>query len=151
MGEILLKSHCSAKSLDPHRVCVWTLLERPNRDKHSSLILKYVNYGRKNFYNNGSSRRCCKTLLPVTYAKSASVKQARVRVNQRLYFPLSATDFLLSATTFCFPLSAMDFPLSAFHPNVTLACYQQAGRGRKAESPLTLFCVGVTFEMIRTG
>ncbi len=42
----------------------------------------------------------------------------RVRVNQQLVFPLSATDF----------------PLSAVRPNVTLACYQQAGRVRKAES-----------------
>ena len=49
-----------------------------------------------------------------------------VRVNQRLYFPLSTTYFMLSS----------DFPLSAFRPNVTLACYQQVGK--RKESPLTL-------------
>jgi len=35
-------------------------------------------------------------------------------------------------------LSTFRNGLSAFRPNVTLACYQQAGRGQKVESPLTL-------------
>jgi len=35
-------------------------------------------------------------------------------------------------------ISAFYNGLSAFRPNVTLACYQQAGRGQKAESLLTL-------------
>jgi hypothetical protein len=28
----------------------WTRLERPARDKHFSLLRKFVNYGRKKFY-----------------------------------------------------------------------------------------------------
>jgi len=31
----------------------WTRLERLARDKHSSLLQKYVNYGHKKFYNTG--------------------------------------------------------------------------------------------------
>jgi hypothetical protein len=31
----------------------WTSLERPARDKHSSLSQNFVNYGRKKFYSIG--------------------------------------------------------------------------------------------------
>jgi len=31
----------------------WTWLERLARDKHSSLLRKYVNYGSKKFYSTG--------------------------------------------------------------------------------------------------
>jgi hypothetical protein len=50
----------------------------------------------------------------------------RVWVNQQLVFPLSATDF----------------PLSAFHPNVSFCMLPAGGEQRKAESPLTLAEIG---------
>ncbi len=35
----------------------WTGLERLARDKHSRLLRKFINYGRKKFYNYGSRPR----------------------------------------------------------------------------------------------
>jgi hypothetical protein len=42
-------------------VVCYTRLERFTKDKHSSLVQKFVNYGRKKFYNIGLGGETCKT------------------------------------------------------------------------------------------
>ncbi len=39
------------------------MLERPAREKHSSLLQKFINYVRKKFYNIDAWGQCYKTLF----------------------------------------------------------------------------------------
>jgi hypothetical protein len=45
--------------------CVW--LERLARDKHSSLLRKFLNYGRKKFYNLALGPSVTKLFMAVIY------------------------------------------------------------------------------------
>ncbi len=57
-----------------------TRLEKLARDKHSSLLCKFVNYGRKKFYNVGACVQCYKNFLLVIqeFILSQSVCQTRL-------------------------------------------------------------------------
>ncbi len=57
---------CSALGLAPgltHKH--WTILEKPARDKHSSLLRAFVNYGLKKFYNTGPKVQSFKTFYSI--------------------------------------------------------------------------------------
>ncbi len=41
-------------------------LERPSRDKHSSLLIGFANYNCNKFYNVGPRRRDCTSFFAVT-------------------------------------------------------------------------------------
>ncbi len=56
----LLHSRVSSILIHNH----WTRLERLARDKHSSLLQKFVNYGQKKFYNIGPRADDIKNLRP---------------------------------------------------------------------------------------
>jgi hypothetical protein len=49
----------------------WTRLERLNRSKYSSLLLKFVTYGRKKFYNIGPGSNVIKMSVIYGFSRSA--------------------------------------------------------------------------------
>jgi len=63
----LPKSGALERCFTPIGFCLiheqWTRLERPAREKHSGLLRKLVNCGRKKFYNNGPGSLSLKTFF----------------------------------------------------------------------------------------
>jgi hypothetical protein len=50
---------CASLGKAPGLTCKhWTRLDRSAREKHSSLLRKFVNYGRKRFYNGYRIDEC---------------------------------------------------------------------------------------------